>query len=203
MKAMSRKAVDRFADVDAFLDALIDAASVGPVGLPRRKPVEFKLVSGRAPVWPLVAPVLSSAQLEELGLSMQDLSQVPDADVVSISDPEPSGHQRAEDVTQATAMADLKGTLDESSNPTSTRDPERTLPPAAPSLQQTTPALKRVGSVMEPHATGPRELNARTVLTPRRASGRAAPTTSPVVVWPVLLATALGLGALAAWLATR
>ena len=201
MKAMSRKAVDRFSDVDAFLDALIDAANVGPVGLPRRRPAELKLVSGRAPVWPPVAPVLSTAQLEELGLSMQDLSQVPDADVVSITNPEAQGHQQLEDVTQATSMIDLQGTLEERSNPTPKRDPDRTLPPAASSLQQTTPALKRVVSVKEPSA---KDVNdERTVLGPRRASSRATPTSSPVGIWAVLLAAALGLGALAAWLVTR
>lgn len=206
MKAMSRKVGDRFADVDAFLDALIDAASIGPVGLPRRKPAELKLVSGRAPAWPPVAPVLSNAQLEELGLSMQDLSQVPDAEVVSITDPEARGHHHVEEVTQATSVADLRGTLDEVSNPTPKRDPERTLPPSPSSLQQTTPALKRVVSFedqTDPKAKGARRDDERTVLAPRRASSRATPTTSPMGVWAVLLAVALGLGALAAWLVTR
>lgn len=210
MKAMSRKVGERFADVDAFLDALIDAASIGPVGLPRRKPAELKLVSGRAPVWPPVAPVLSSAQLEELGLSMQDLSQVPDAEVVSITDPEARGHQQVDEVTQATSVADLSGTLDEVSNPTPRRDQERTLPPAPSSLQQTTPALKRVVSHADqpdPRAKGAKRdasvSDERTVLAPRRASSRGTPKTNPVGVWAVLLAAALGLGALAAWLVTR
>lgn len=186
MKAMSRKAADRFDDVDAFLDALIDAASVGPVGLPRRKPAELKLVSGRVQAWPRVAPVLSTAQLEELGLSMQDLSQVPDADVVSITDP---GARGADDVTQASSLPDLKGAFEER-------------PPLPSSTQTTTPALKRVRERSDPENPFDDEL---TVRAPRRPGPRPpAPPDRPVPVWAAaLLSLAVTLGALVAWLVTR
>jgi serine/threonine protein kinase len=84
MRAMEREPSERFADVDAFLDALIDAARVGPVGLPRRRLAELKLVKGSKPDGVQIAEVLSLAQLENMGLSSADLSQVPDAEVVSL-----------------------------------------------------------------------------------------------------------------------
>lgn len=210
LKAMSRKPDQRFADVDAFLDALIDAASVGPVGLPRRKPAELKLVSGKSPAWPPVAPVLSNAQLEDLGLSMQELSQVPDADVVSITDPE--GRLQPEDVTQATPMAELGAALDEISNPRATanletppnRERDRTLPLATAALQTTTPALKRVNFKDSTDPTARSLSEERTVLAPKRPVTKPAqPAPRPVGLWVVLLGGALTLGALVAWLVTR
>jgi serine/threonine-protein kinase len=202
LKAMSRRPADRYPDVDSFLDALIDAANVGPVGLPRRKPAELKLVSGKAPAWPPVAPVLSPVQLEELGLSSDDLSQVPDADVVSITDPEANGPSstQPEEETQAAKLVDVKQALDEVSD--RTLDPELASAAAATAMQTTTPALKRVRDTAP---SGQRALSdEKTVLAPRRAPSRAAPPPArPVGVWVVLLTTALGLGALVAWLVTR
>ncbi len=212
LKAMSRKPDQRYADVDAFLDALIDAANVGPVGLPRRKPAELKLVSGKSPAWPPVAPVLSNAQLEDLGLSMQELSQVPDADVVSITDPE-GRLQHPEDVTQATPMGELGAALEEISNPRATanletppnRERDRTVPISTAALQTTTPALKRVVNFKDntdPTASSLSE--ERTVLAPKRPVARPpAAEKRPVGLWAVLLGGALTLGALVAWLVTR
>ncbi|MDX2015123.1 MAG: protein kinase [Myxococcaceae bacterium] len=151
MKAMARKPAERFPDVDAFLDALIDVAQVGPVGLPRRRAAEMKLVSGKAAAWPPVGPVLSIAQLEDLGLSQQDLSQVPDADVVSITDEDPVSLS-PEEVTQAADFAAVRPLLDASQTTLppvrAQREEDRTVPLVVPrhltENQQTTPALKPV-----------------------------------------------------------
>ncbi|MBL8919640.1 MAG: serine/threonine protein kinase [Myxococcaceae bacterium] len=199
LKAMNRRPAERYPDVDAFLDALIDAANVGPVGLPRRKAAELKLVSGKVPAWPPVAPVLSPLQLEELGLSSDDLSQVPDADVVSITDPEANspGSTQPEEETQAAKLGDVKLALDEMSD--RTLDPEVVAAGAA--NQTTTPALKRV---RDPAPAGSRALaDEKTVLSPRRAALKTAPPERRIGVWVVLLTTALALGALMAWLVTR
>lgn len=220
VRAMSRKPADRQEDVDAFLDALIDAAAIGPVGLPRRKPAELKLVSGKAPAWPPVAPVLTTAQLEDLGLSMQELSQVPDADVVSITD---SGRtSRPDDPTQATDLPELKLALGESvpSLPVTSENPapELTAPVRASELQQTVPALERVpelSEVTDPRRRGDEEertkIAARTRSTDTthpdrpRPSRPAAPTPEPrpLWVWVVVLTAAVALGASAAWLITQ
>jgi hypothetical protein len=156
MKAMARRPVDRYADVDAFLDALLDTANVGPVALPRRRAAEVRLVSGASTAWPPVGPVLSLAQLEDLGLSQLDLAQVPDAEVVSITDedeaPEPDSLP-FEDVTQAADFSSMKPLLDAGQAPrppAAASRPEgddQTAPLFVPphlSTQQTTPALNPV-----------------------------------------------------------
>lgn len=223
MKAMSRKPADRQPDVDAFLDALIDAAAVGPVGLPRRRPAELKLVSGKAPAWPPVAPVLSTAQLEDLGLSMQELAQVPDADVVSLTDP--GGKPLPEDPTQATAMPSLRLALGDSQQPLPVTAEGRqiggeTVPLKESSFQQTVPALDRVPDAVEttdPHAQLQKLQHERTVVsqrarahettTPDRLRVRAATPEEdeprPLWVWFVVLGLAVLLGAGVAWLVTR
>lgn len=175
LKAMSRKPEQRFTDVDAFLDALIDAANLGPVGLPRRRPAELKLASGTSPVGPRVAPVLSAAQLEELGLSVQELSQVPDADVVSITDAEGLDTSAAEDVTQAAALKDVERAL-KSPEPTRRQVPFR---------DETDPTASSVS-------------DERTVLTAR---SRERPTSG--AHWGLLLGAASVIGALLAWWATH
>jgi eukaryotic-like serine/threonine-protein kinase len=155
LKAMARKPAERFADVDAFLDALLDAASVGPVALPRRRAAEVRLVSGAATAWPPVGPVLSIAQLEDLGLSQQELAQVPDADVVSITDEDEEPVSiPPEDVTQAADFSSMKPLLDAGQTtlpppaPPKADADDKTVPLVVPahltSNQQTTPALEPV-----------------------------------------------------------
>ncbi len=217
MRAMSRKPADRQDDVDAFLDTLIDAAAVGPVGLPRRKPAELKLVSGKAPAWPPVAPVLTTAQLEDLGLSMQELSQVPDADVVSVTD---SGRAPPPDEkTQATNLPDLQAALGASapSLPITKEHvaPEQTAPLRSSEMQQTVPALERVPERNE--STDPRGVAEERTKIARTRSGdatqldRARPSSKasrpppdrPLWVWVVVLSVAVSLGATVAWLITQ
>jgi serine/threonine protein kinase len=205
MTAMSRKAQERFADVDAFLDGLIDAAQVGPVGLPRRRAAELKLVSGKASAWPPVGPVLSIAQLEDLGLSQQDLSQVPDADVVSITDPDQAAPP-SDDVTQAADLGALKLALAPSAAKTLDKE-DRTLPliPTGATNQTTTPALKRVPfrDSTDPTAAPLGDDDRTRAAAPRRPSAPAQRADTPMALWLALAAAALTIGAFIAWLVTR
>lgn len=128
---------------------------------------------------------------------------MPDADVVSITDPEANGPSstQPEEETQAAKLVDVKQALDEVSD--RTLDPELASAAAATAMQTTTPALKRVRDTAP---SGQRALSdEKTVLAPRRPASRAPapPPARPVGVWVVLLTTALGLGALVAWLVTR
>ena len=187
MRAMARKPADRFADVDAFLDALIDVSRAGPIGLPRRRAAEMKLVSGKVSAWPPVGPVLSIAQLEDLGLSQQELSQVPDADVVSITDEDPASLP-PEEPTQAVDFAAPRPELDRSQTTLpparSSQDDDRTVPLLVPQHlrenQRTTPALKPVfgQETTDPTATPLPSNDLTRPVGPSRGKGAARPTSS-------------------------
>jgi predicted Ser/Thr protein kinase len=78
LKAMNKKPHERHAGVEAFVEALVQAANLGPIQLPRRETAEAML----AAVMPAPVAVKSEAQRDEV-------AEVVSADTLSLPTPDP------------------------------------------------------------------------------------------------------------------